>query len=90
MHTFVHSHSFNASTVATFMDTIQKLHGNSQIIVSDRDPIFTGKFWIELFSCLGTQLPHSSSYHPQSNVKTKAVNKCFESYLHYFAFDKQT
>ena len=44
------SHPFKASTVATtFMDTIQKLHGNSRVIVSDRDTIFTGKFWTKLF-----------------------------------------
>ena len=62
------SHPFKTNTVATaFMETIQKLHGSPKIIVSDRDPIFTGNFWIELFSCLGTQLAHSSSYHPQSN-----------------------
>ena len=28
-----------------FMETIKKLHGNPNIIVSDRDPIFTGYFW---------------------------------------------
>ena len=65
------SHPFEASTVATrFMETIQKLHGNPNIIVSNIDPIFTGNFWTELFSCLGTQLAHSSSYHPQSDGQT--------------------
>ena len=40
------SHPFKASTVSSaFMETIQKLHGNPKIIVSDRDPIFTGNFW---------------------------------------------
>ena len=40
------SHPFKASTVATtFMETVQKLHGTPKIIVSDRDPIFTGYFW---------------------------------------------
>ena len=64
MHTFVFSHPFSTSTVvATFMNIVQKLHGNPKIIVSDRDLIFTGKFWTKLFSCLGTQLAHSSSYH---------------------------
>ena len=54
------SHPFKASTIATtYMETIQKVHGNPKKIVSDRDPIFTSKFWIELFSCLGTQLSHS-------------------------------
>jgi hypothetical protein len=72
------------------METVQKIHGNLNIIVSDRDPIFTGHFWIELFSCLGTQLAHSSSYHPQSDGKTKIGNKCLEGYLHYFVSNKQT
>jgi hypothetical protein len=40
------SHPFKASTIATaFMETFQKLHGCPNIIVSDRDPIFTGHFW---------------------------------------------
>eukprot|EP00253_Pinus_taeda_P031129 PITA_31129 len=85
------SHPFKAHTVAmAFMETNQKLHGNPNIIVSDRDPIFTGNFWTELFSCLGTQLAHSSSYHPQSNGKTEVVNNCLEGYLRFFVSDKQT
>ena len=83
------SHPFKASIVyTTFMETIQKLHGNPKIIVSDRDPIFTINFWTELFSCLGTQLAHSSSYHPQSDGKNAIVNKCLEGYLHCFVSDK--
>ena len=39
------SHPFKAITIATtFMDTIHKLHGNPRVIVSNRDPIFTGNF----------------------------------------------
>jgi transposase InsO family protein len=84
------SHPFKASTVATaFMEIVQKLHGSPKIIVSDRDPIFIKHFWTELFSCLGTQLAHSSSYHPQSNGKTEIVKKCLEVYLRCFVSDKQ-
>jgi hypothetical protein len=62
------SHPFKSNTVATtFMQTVQKLHGSPNIIVSDRDPIFIGHFWTKLFSFLGTQLAHRSSYHPQSD-----------------------
>jgi hypothetical protein len=85
------SHPFKASTVSTaFMETVQKLHDSPKIIVNDRDPIFTGHFWTELFSCLGTQLAHSSSYHPQSDGQTEIVNKCLEGYLRCFVSDKQT
>jgi hypothetical protein len=80
---------FKESIVATtFMETIQYLHGVPNIIVSNKDPIFTRNFWTKLFSCLGTQLDHNSSYHPQSNGKTKIVNKFLEGYLHCFASEK--
>lgn len=72
-----------------FLETVQRLHGTPKIIVSDRDPIFTSNFWIELFSCLGTQLAHSSSYHPQTEGKMEVVNKCLKGYLHCFVSDKQ-
>jgi hypothetical protein len=46
------SNPFKTNTVSTaFMETVQKLHGSPKIIVSDRDPIFTGRFWTKLFSC---------------------------------------
>ena len=78
------SHAFKASTiVTTFMEKNQKLHGNPKIIVSDIDPIFTGKFWKESFFFLGAQLAHSSSFHPQSNGQTEIVNKCLEGYLFF-------
>ena len=64
-----------------FMETVQKIHGTPNIIVSDRDPIFTGNFWTELFSYLGTQLAHSSSYHPQYDGKAEMVKKNLEGYL---------
>lgn len=70
------------------METIQKIHGIPMVNLSDIDPIFIGKFWIKLFSCLGTQLAHNSSYHPQSNGKTYIVNKCLEGYVCFFASNK--
>jgi hypothetical protein len=40
------SHPFKAITVSTtFMETVQKLHRNPNIIVSDRDPIIHWKFF---------------------------------------------
>ena len=83
------SHPFKESILATkFIETIQKIHGVPKIIVSDKDTIFIGKIWIDLFSCFGTQLAHSSSYHPQYDGKTEIVNKCLEVYICCFAFNK--
>ena len=72
------------------MENIQKLHGTPKVIFSDHDPIFTSHFWKYLFSCLGTQLAHSSPYHPQSYGKTKVVNKFLEGYLCYFTLEKKS
>lgn len=50
------SHPFSASSLATlFLDTIYKLHGLPQSVVSDRDKIFTSQFWTHLFKLLGIQ-----------------------------------
>ena len=73
-----------------YVEIVQKIHVINNIIVSDRDPIFTCNFWKELIFCLRTQLNRDSSYHPQSNGKTNIVNKFLEVYLCGFVSDKQT
>ena len=84
------SHPFKVSIVSNpFMETIRKLYGNPKIIVSNRDPIFTRDISMELFSCLGTQLAQSSSYHPQSDGKNEIVNKFLEGYIFCFVFDRK-
>ena len=85
------SHPFTTSIVAkVFLKNIQKLHGTPKVIISDCDFIFISNFLKDLFSCLGTQLAHSSSYHPQTYGKTKVVDKCLEGYLCYFTSKKKS
>jgi hypothetical protein len=75
-------HPFTASTMAQFfMDNIFKLHGMYHSTISEQDPTFTSKFWQELFRLQGTQLHLRLSYHPQTDGKIEAINKCFETYL---------
>jgi transposase InsO family protein len=50
------------------------LHGLSSTIISDRDLVFTSKFWRSLFKLVGIELKLSSFYHPQTDGQTKRVN----------------
>lgn len=76
------SHPFTALNVAqAYMDSIYKLHGLPEVIISDRDKIFTSRFWQELFKLSDTQLLMSSSYHPQTDGQTERLNQCLEAFL---------
>jgi hypothetical protein len=75
-------HPCTATTVAkAFFDNIVRLHGMPTSMVSDRDPVFTGHFWQELFKLSGTQLHFSSAFHPQSDRQSEATNRIITLYL---------
>ncbi|PKI46331.1 hypothetical protein CRG98_033274 [Punica granatum] len=54
-----------------FVKHVVKYWGVPTMIVSDRDPRFTGRFWTELFKLLGTSLNFSTSLHPQIDGPTE-------------------
>jgi transposase InsO family protein len=82
------SHPFTAITVArVFLENIYKLHGVPTRRVSDRDKIFTSKFWRELCKRLGITLLFSIAYHPQTDDQSKWVNKCLENFLRCMCFN---
>jgi transposase InsO family protein len=81
------AHPYTANIVVTaFLDHVFKLHGMPQSIVTDRDRIFTSKFWQHMFKSLKVDLKMSTAYHPQSNGQTECVNQCLEAYLCSMAF----
>ncbi|KAF7149817.1 hypothetical protein RHSIM_Rhsim02G0207800 [Rhododendron simsii] len=72
-------HPYTAKDVAQlFLDNVYKLYGLPSTIVSNRDAIFTSKFWQELFQLQGSQLHLSTAYHPQTDGQIEIVNICLE------------
>ena len=51
-----------------FVDNVFWLHGLPKVIISDRDPHFTCKFWHVLFDLLGTDFRFSIAFHPEIYV----------------------
>ena len=64
-----------------FFQEIVRLHGISESIVSDHDPVFTSHVWWDLFRHAGVQLRMSTAFHPQMDGQTEAVNKTITMYL---------
>jgi hypothetical protein len=75
-------HPYTMSSVARafFMD-VNRLHGFPESIVSDRDSVFMSNIWRELFKLAGVTLRMSTSFHPQTDGQSKAVNKTIAMYL---------
>lgn len=81
-------HPYTATSVAeSFVREVVRLHGVPRTIVSDRDPVFTSRFWRDLARLQGTELKLSSAYHPQTDGQTERVNRCVEQYLRCYAGD---
>ncbi|WVZ21224.1 hypothetical protein V8G54_008546 [Vigna mungo] len=79
---------FNSQSVAeAFISYIVRIHGFPKSIVSDRDRVFMGAFWKQMFKAQGTTLSMSSSYDPQSDGQTENLNRTIEMYLRCFIYD---
>jgi len=82
-------HPYTAASVArAFFADIVRLHGFLESIVTDRDPVFTGRVWRDLFRLSGVQLRVSSAFHPQTDGQSEAVNKVIAMYLRCITGDR--
>jgi hypothetical protein len=83
------SHPYTASSVArTFFTEVVRLHGIPESIVSDRDPVFTGTVWKDLFKKSGVSLKMSTTFHPQTDGQSESVNKTISMYLRCITGDR--
>lgn len=82
VHFVMLGHPYTAASVAhAFFDGVVQLHGFPLSIVSDRDPMFTGHVWSDLFQRAGVTLCMSMAFHPQIDDQLEVVNKVIAMYL---------
>jgi hypothetical protein len=68
--------NYRARQIAeVFYETIYRLHGLPDRIISDRDKIFTSIFWQNLHRLMRVNLKLSSTYHPQTDGATERANR---------------
>ncbi|KAG4204885.1 hypothetical protein ERO13_A04G067714v2 [Gossypium hirsutum] len=67
--------------VDLYVSEIVRLHGVPLVIISNRDPKFTLRFWKKLQEALGTKLNFSTAFHPQTNGHSKRVIQILEDML---------
>ena len=83
------AHPYSVESVAqAFFAEIIRLHGMPQSMVSDRDPVFTSKFWQEMMRLMGAKLHMTTAFHPQSDGQTEAANRVITMYLRCFTGDR--
>ena len=81
--------TYKAANIADiFLKQIFRLHGVPKVIISNRDPKFTGNFWKSLFKGLNTTLNFSTSFHPQTDGQTERVNQVLEDLLRMYVKDQ--
>jgi hypothetical protein len=68
-----------------FLDTIFRLHGMPDTIVSDRDPKFVATFWRALFKLCGVKLNMSTAAHPETDGQTERVNRVIGDIMRSYA-----
>ena len=67
-----------------FFSHVVKRFGLPKDIVSDRDARFIGRFWVELFKLLGSELKFSTANHPQTDGQIERINALLEEYFRHY------
>ena len=65
----------------SFVDHVFRVHSLPEVIISDWDPHFTGKFWKSLFDLLSTNLWFNTAFHPHTDGQSERMIQTMENFL---------
>ncbi len=77
------------SLVEIIIKVVVRYHNFSDVIVSDRDSLFTSKFWSSLYYFPGIKQKLLTAFHLQTDGQTERYNSTIEVYLQAFINFKQ-
>jgi transposase InsO family protein len=75
--------------VRAFVEYVWRKEGYPEQIVSDQGAQFTSHFWKRLCQRIRTKPKLSTSFHPETNGKTKNANAWLKQYLRAYVNYKQ-
>lgn len=79
---FVPLKNTDAESVAkAFFKEVVANHGLPRVLISDRDPRFTGQFWRTIMKTFNTKLHFTTAFHPQSDGLAEVSNRTLEQLL---------
>lgn len=67
-----------------YLGHVFRLHGLSRQFISDRDKLFTAKFWTEFFERLGTKLTLGTAYHSSSTHMVERLNRTVQETMRHY------
>jgi hypothetical protein len=67
-----------------FFSTVFKSHGLPEVLVRDRAPIWTSKFWQAFERLMGMSSAMTSGHRPQTNGNTERVNRVLEDMMRHY------
>ena len=75
--------------IEVFIRDVVKHHGMREVLVTDRDKLFTSEKWISF--CFHMRCCHnlSMAFHPQTDGQTERQNQSLEAYLYIFVDEQQ-
>ena len=73
-----------------FVDTVVRMHGWPDDVLSDRGGHFHNQFWQHVCELWGVGKRMSSAYHPQTDGQTERVNRVVEEALRHYIKPDQT
>lgn len=74
---------------ALYVKEIVRYHGVSKVLISDRDPRFTGKFLTTVCNMLGVKQGLSTAFHPQTDGQTEIMNRYLQDMLRHYVSPRQ-